>query len=212
MKFSISLEQRNFLNQKGYIPFYELLSSQELKTLNDALQSKKLTGKHDLWRENDSVKQIVFSRRLVNLVYELTNKKPLRIAFDHYLPEKSKGLLDTDKKSSVEEFFENSVSLQERVSINPLVGMFMLVLNTEASQDEETGITAGGGYFILPTSAFSFDELSLNPNQRLFLIGYGDSHSQYLYEERDPEVHFLKTLGYVFGDRLNDRLHPILFR
>lgn len=212
MKFSISLEQRNFLNQKGYIPFYALLSSLELKTLNDALQSKKLNAKHDLWRENDTIKQIVFSRRLVNLVYELTNTKPLRIAFDHYLPEKSKSMLDVEKKTSVEEFFENPIPLQDRISINPLVGMFLLILNTDADINEETTVTAGGGYFILPTTTFSLDELSLTPNQRLFLIGYGDSHSQYLYEIRDPEVHFLKTLGYVFGDKLNDHVHPILFR
>lgn len=212
MKFSISLDQRFFLNQKGYIPFYALLSNQELKTLNDALQSKNPAGNHDLWRENDSIKQIVFSRRLVNLVYELTNTKPLRIAFDHYLPEKSKSKLDAEKKTSVEEFFENSTPLQERMSINPLVGMFLLILNTDGEINEETTVTAGGGYFILPTTTFSIDELSLTPNQRLFLIGYGDSHSQYLYEIRDPDVHFLKNLGYVFGDRLNDNLHPILFR
>jgi hypothetical protein len=212
MKFSISLDQRYFLNQKGYIPFYALLSNQELKTLNDALQSKKLAGKHDLWRENDAIKQIVFSRRLVNLVYELTNTKPLRIAFDHYLPEKSKSMLDVEKKTSVEEFFENPIPLQDRMSINPLVGMFLLILNTDGEINEETTVAAGGGYFILPTTTFSLDELSLTPNQRLFLIGYGDSHSQYLYELRDPDVHFLKTLGYVFGDRLNDNLHPILFR
>lgn len=212
MKFSISLEQRYFLNQKGYIPFYALLSSLELKTLNDALQSKNLTTKHDLWRENESVKQIVFSRRLANLVYELTNTKPLRIAFDHYLPEKTKGLLDTEKKSPVETFFESQVPLQDRSSINPLVGMFLLVLNTDADVNEETSVTAGGGYFILPTTTFSLDELSLTPNQRYFLIAYGDSHSQYLFEMRDPDVHFLKTLDYVFGDKLNDHKHPILFR
>lgn len=212
MKFSISLDQRYFLNQKGYIPFYALLSNQELKTLNDALQSKKLAGNHDLWRENDAIKQIVFSRRLVNLVYELTNTKPLRIAFDHYLPEKSKSMLDVEKKTSVEKFFENPIPLQDRISINPLVGMFLLILNTDGEINEEMTVTAGGGYFILPTTTFSLDELSLTPNQRLFLIGYGDSHSQYLYEIRDPDVHFLKNFGYVFGDRLNDNLHPILFR
>lgn len=212
MKFSISLDQRNFLNQKGYIPFYALLSNQELKTLNDALPSKKLVSLRDLWRENDAIKQIVFSRRLVNLVYEMTNTKPLRIAFDHYLPEKSKSRLETEKKSSSEAFFEVLEPVQDRNSINPLVGMFLLILSTDENLNEETGITAGGGYFILPTTTISLDELSLTPNQRLFLIGYGDSHSQYLYEERDPEVHHLKTLGYVFGDKLNDHMHPILFR
>lgn len=197
MKFSISLEQRNFLNQKGYIPFYELLSAQELKTLNGALQGQK----HDIWRENDSVKKIVFSRRLVNLVYELTNKKPIRLAFDHYLPEKPRGLLNTEKASPVEEFFENEIPLQEQISINPLVGMFLLTL---------TGDSAGNGYFVLPGTIFPLNELSAS--ERYFLIGYGDSHSQYLYETRDRDVHFLKTLGYVFGDRLNDNLHPILLR
>lgn len=204
MKFSISLEQRNFLNQKGYIPFYELLSASELKTLNDALLSKDLTAHHDLWRENEAIKKIVFSRRLVNLVYELTSKKPIRLGFDHYLPAKKQGLLEEETKSPIEKFFEGTLPLQDQLSINPIIGMFLFLLNEEGE--------APTGYFILPGTVFSLDELSLANDQRYFLIGYGDSYSQYLYETRDPEVHFLKPLGYVFGDRLNDNLHPILFR
>jgi hypothetical protein len=49
-------------------------------------------------------------------------------------------------------------------------------------------------------------------NSRFLLMGYGDSYSQYLHVPNDPQGHYLKSIGYVFGDHLNDSLHPLLLR
>lgn len=190
MKFSISLDQRTFLNKKGYVPFFHLLSSLELKILNEgidqALKQDQGNGR-DLWRLSDSVKKIVFSKRLVDLVYQLVEKKPLRLAFDQYIS-------------------DSASVLENRSSVSPLVGSLLIVLNGNESVGE------GGGYFILPAADVTLEDFQFSPEQRFLLIGYGNIYSQYLYQPLDPHVHFLKKLGYVFGDRLNNALHPILLR
>lgn len=183
MKFSISLEQRNYLHSTSYISFYNLLNATELSLVKGSLHKEK--GR-DVWRSHSTLKPLIFSKRLVNLVFELTLKKPIRYAFDLYV---------TEKEDLKEIFGEEP--LQNRMAINPLLGMYLINLQTAL------------GYFILPTATFPYAILEPGP---YFLIGYGDKHSQYLYEIRDPNAHFLKSLGYVFGDRLNDNLHPILLR
>lgn len=188
MKFTISLDQRNYLHNTGYIPFYDLLNAAELKILSE-LPTKK---QRDLWRTQAPLKQIVFSKRLAELVFELTQKKPLRLAYDQYIPER----LHYEEQDPLKEIF-GSEPLQNRTSISSLIGALLIGIKTSES------------YFILPTCAFPYESLEPHP---FFMIAYGDSHSQYLYETRDPENHYLKSLGYVFGDHLKDNLHPILLR
>lgn len=198
MKFSISLEQRNYLQKNGFIPFYELLNEGEIKRL-DLIFQKKIDVFRDLWRSYEELKPIVFSKRLVDLAYELIQKKPLRFAFDRFIPGKKTTL--TGGETPLKDYFgENSI--EERSCLRPLVGMFVILL-----EDEEE-MPKGSGYFILPQSKFPFLELS----KKILLIAYTDQYGQYFYETKDPDVHYLKNLGYVFGDRLNDQLHPILLR
>lgn len=204
MKFSISLEQRAYLNKKGYVPFHQLLSDAEIDFLiegiEEALKETKFKGR-DLWRLSNSVKKIVFSKRLVDVVYQLTETKPLRLAFDQYILEKGTAPLMS--------YFEEGVSVQEKSCISSLVGLFLIVLNGKEGPNQ---LGKGGGYFIASTTSLSPDTFLLDPDQRIFIIGYGDLYSRYLHVPNDPHVHFLKNLGLVFGDRLSDSLHPILLR
>jgi hypothetical protein len=180
MKFAISQEQREFFRTNGWISFADLLDPKELAILNTIklLNRKKspFDQGRDLWRKDDDVKKIVQSKRLVSLAFELIQKKPIRLAFDQWIPEKCQ-------------------ELNEHSCINNLLGTFVISL-------EE-----GSGSFYLPATPLPNFE-----NGPFLMIAYCDKYSQYLYEERDPQVHFLKSLGYVFGDRLSDRLHPILLR
>ena len=200
MKFSISLDQRNHLHTNGFITFYDLLSEKEVNSLQLGLAESVKNPKQtrDLWRSNQLIKQIVCSRRLVNLAFQLIQKKPIRLAFDQYLPEQKENFRDqTQSKWSCSQYFGTDFCF----SVSSLVGMLLLSLNSE---------NKGEGYFILPSTPF--EKLPLTPNQSYFLICYCDMHSQYLLENKDPETHFLKSIGYVFGDKLNDREHPILLR
>lgn len=56
------------------------------------------------------------------------------------------------------------------------------------------------------------ETLPLKPNERYFVIGWADEKAQYMLEPKDPHTHELKKLGYVFGDRLQEKWHPTLIR
>lgn len=199
MKFTISLDQRDYFRKNGFIPFKELLKTSEIEALTRALKKASLTKGRDLWRLNEDVKKVVFSKRLIELAYDILQKKPLRIAFDQLLE-------SSQYEKQVTDFSTDLASLQDLSCISNLEGFFLISLKTSVQLELE----AGDGYFILPSTSLSL--LKLPDASHFFLIAFGSKFSQYLYEERDPQLHFLKSLGYVFGDKLNDRLHPILLR
>lgn len=184
MKFALSQEQRDFFRKNGWVSFADILDSKELDSLNGGIGAalkpaprKSLFQQgRDLWRKEERIKKIAQSRRLIDLAFELIQKKPIRLAFDQWIP-------------------ENSKDLNEHSSINNMLGMFII------------NLTDGSASFYLPSTPLPNFE-----NSTYLMVAYCDKYSQYLFEERDPQVHFLKSLGYVFGDRLNDQLHPILLR
>lgn len=218
MKFAISLEQRDHLRKRGIVPFSGLLTPLELERLNEGIEEvladlKKARGsdlspfERDLWRRSDKVKKIVFSRRLAELAFELLQKKPLRLAFDQLFPEKDL----YSGGASMASFYGDQLSLQAHSCIKGLLGAFFLCVKHRPPLSG-LSMEPGDGFFLLPSTPISLELLEGASECRFFAIGYADFFSQYLHELRDPGVHFLKSLGYVFGDRLNDRLHPILLR
>ncbi|QLH36192.1 MAG: hypothetical protein HWD61_08680 [Parachlamydiaceae bacterium] len=44
------------------------------------------------------------------------------------------------------------------------------------------------------------------------LLAFADFRTVYILNENDPHTHTLKHLGYVFGDKLSDKLNPIVYR
>lgn len=218
MKFAISLEQKDYLKKNGFIPFSDLLTKDELITLNQGIDEalnarlqKNASNKdlfacgHDLFRDSPLVKRIVTSKKLVGLIYELVGKKPIRLAFDQLLPE------HTPYSKAIDAFSETA-TFQEMSGISNLQGIFLISIKTFPGLSKETALLPASGYFILPSHPFPFLTKAPSDHHRFFLIGYGEAYSQYLYEPKDPQNHYLKSLGYVFGDKLNDREHPILFR
>jgi hypothetical protein len=211
MKFSISSEQRDYFTKHRFIPFSHLLNEGELSDLNQAIDAvlesaPKGFALRDLWRSNPQIKKIVCSKRLLQLAFELIQKKPLRLAFDQLIMEA--------RKSSNEVQILEQGSFQDISCINNLQGLFILCIRDNESKEnaELFEFHAGDGVFITPDAPFPFDTLTPSPHKRYLIIAYGSNYSQYLFEERDPYCHFLKNLGYVFGDKLNDRLHPLLLR
>lgn len=208
MKFSSNLEQRDFFNKNGYVSFEGLLNPQELEILNRAVdqftpQEKEKLESRDLFRRNEAVKKIVCGSKLVRLAYEFLQKKPLRLVFDQLVMEK-RGKNTQQRKET----------FQEVCCLGGLEGVFLICIQSPMRKDESFpyDLTPGNGFLVSPTVPYPFFQLTPSEDHRFLLIGYGGTYSQYLYEPRDPHCHYLKTLGYVFGDRLNDRDHPILLR
>lgn len=216
MKFAISLDQRDHLRKSGFIPFLKLLKQEELVLLNEGIEhvldreKKKTTSfsflGRDLWRQSTEVKRVVFSKRLAELAFDLLQKKPLRLAFDRFLFKE-----DCKEGPTASELYGDGLSLQAHSSMTNLLGVFFLCLGKRVSFDTWS-LEAGDGFFAVSSTAIPEELLKAIQESQFFAIGYVDTFSQYLHEDRDLEVHFLKSLGYVFGDKLNDQLHPILLR
>lgn len=209
MKFSVSLEQKDFLRKNGYIAFLSLINPQEINDANReidrlaneikkrATASEILHQQSDLFRKSNNLKKIVYSKRLTHLVFELLQKKPLRLAFDRVID----GNLTPELQIA-------SLSLNEFSGISPILGAYLICLKSSEGQ----AWIPGEGLFLLPESNLKWLEEGFKKEDRFLLIGFTDQYGQYLYQEKDPWNHSLKSLGYVFGDRLHDNLHPLLLR
>ena len=71
---------------------------------------------------------------------------------------------------------------------------------------------AGNAVFFTPELPIDFSKLITDDSHRYLLITYTHSTAIYYMEENDPQTHVPKSLGYVFGDRLNDKFNPIIYR
>lgn len=58
---------------------------------------------------------------------------------------------------------------------------------------------------------FFTPQASLPPFETALFISYTEPKTLYIYNPEDPHTHFLKTLGYSFGDCLKESTHPLLY-
>lgn len=211
MKFSSSTEQRDYFAKNRFVAFEGLFKPEELQVLNQVIDGLPKTNRgRDIFREDPAVKKVIFSRRLVELAFDLLQKKPIRFAFDQVLFEKPAF------QKNQQEPLEPPKTFLDLSCVRPLECVFLICIQSAVFAEPETSPTTafalepGSGILARPDVIFPFMNFSPSPSRRYLMIAYGNSHSQYLYEPQDPGCHFLKSLGYVFGDRLNEKLHPTL--
>ncbi|KAF3362834.1 hypothetical protein PHSC3_000576 [Chlamydiales bacterium STE3] len=228
MKFSLEYLQRDFYRKNKALELEGLLPSQRLAQLQEGIQDISLdllpknqsafsqksyfSKARDLWRGNAKVKKIVTSHNLVELAYQLTSEKPIRLAFDQLLP-----ALETSKDPTDYPSFYKKETVQKLSAIQELLSLLIICVEGEGrapdfAASDPFPSTPGNGVYLSPEYEIDFQKLYSRKNQTFLLIGYAKKISQYFRIEEDPQVHELKKLGYVFGDKLNDSVHPILLR
>jgi len=182
MKYHISREQHFFFEKNHFIEFEELLTDQEHTQLLRGIASRS-NERYNLSHKSQEVQKIAYLPRLARLAAELTGKRQMRFGFDR--------LIDVPLQEG---------TLQEKSCINPLTCALLYSLDS----------AIGHGIFFLPSVPFS--TLPQSTTSRYFLIAWADPRAQYLFHEEDPFTHELKQHGYVFGDRLLEKWHPIIIR
>ncbi|MGK5593927.1 MAG: hypothetical protein ACSNEK_01035 [Parachlamydiaceae bacterium] len=228
MKFSLEYLQRDFYRKNKAIELEGLLSSQLLASLQEGIQDASLeilprnktsfsqkdyfSKGRDLWRINAKIKKVVTNYGLAELVFQLSSEKPIRLAFDQLLPS-----LETSKDPSDYPSLYKKEIVQKLSAIQELLAVLIICVSGEgAAPDFADGdpfpSSPGNGVYLSPEYLIDFQKLYSRRNQIFFLVGYTKQRSQYFRVDEDPQGHELKKLGYVFGDRLNDSLHPILLR
>jgi hypothetical protein len=204
MKYLITADQKVYFDNHNTIEFENLLSEKELATL----QRLKTTSLRDISRGKPEIQKIILASRFAQIAAELTSKKRLRFGYDqvYELPMNAPSHLKT---------------LQEISTISPLACAFTICLEGESgkipnNQDiysfDPFAQKPGNVTFFLPSCPWDFEALSQRVKQKFLLVTYADPRALYIYQEQDPYTHTLKQFGYVFGDRLNEKWHPMLFR
>jgi hypothetical protein len=185
MRYHVSDEQKDFFQKWGFIDFEELLSEEDITTLN--LQEGFCP------RADARVEKIVYSQSLFQICRQLVDKRVLRFAFDRVVTS-----LDMPSRS-----------LQELSSIRPLLIACMVGLKGGRECHEEFYPFPKPSVvrFFLPSCRWTAEHVD---GEKGYLITWAEPLSLYYFSENDPYTHELKKRGYVFGDRVGEPWHPLM--
>lgn len=199
------------------------------RKIKDQSDDQLFLAGHDLWRSQDFIKKIVTQRLLAEIASELIERKPLRLGYDQFFlcpTQTYQGLV----ASPLINFLQQQPTIKEISCINRILCGVMLcltgakgkdILDVSHMEDPQSllippvnlfSTVSGNGVFFHPDARIDFQELLKHPGQNYLMIIYTQAVAQYMLQEADPHTHDLKRLGYVFGDRLTDKLNPIVYR
>lgn len=183
----------------------------------------------DLWRYQTELRKIVFQTKLAEIASQLIDKKPLRIGYDQLFPARYQQASFLPQKTLLKPvytpFLEQITTLE---TISCIQGVLCGVMIALTSPDEEPqspvneeshekkvdvfSFTKGNAIFFHPETRIDLSAFNSHPGQRYYMIVYAQPTSFYQLQPADPQTHDLKQLGYIFNDRLSDKMHPIIYR
>lgn len=221
MHFAITGEHRHFFSQNGWLICEGLLSgkvqaklAQSLKAiLSNKVQSvpfglqsmgeQAYSEGRDLWRASDMVKKVVLDRSLAEIMAELIDERSLRLGYDQLIP------------AFVPQALTN-LSLHETTAIQGVVGGVILCIQGADAGGADSGLgellaNAGQAIFFGPHLPLPFERLACHHGAHYLMVVYVNGRAVYRHEGRDTHPYALKQLGYHYGDKLLERLHPTVY-
>jgi hypothetical protein len=240
MKFATAKEHRDFFQKHGWIEFDGFISDEQLALANQAidqvlaerlkissdrlglLSSEKffLEGR-DLWRSNQTLRKLAVQPRFVEISSDLIEKKPLRLGYDQLLPGYIKSEFLAPAQQVYSHFLEQTANLEDVSCLKGVVCGLILALGGKQERVPEKissdGINIfpsqpGRVIFFKPNLLVNWNDLYNHAGQRFYMIVYTQAFAYYQLQPKDPHTHSLKRIGYVFNDKLNDKLNPIVYR
>ena len=239
MKFAINNEHRKFFQKNGWVEFKDFVSSDQIVAMNQeidhvladrlgvtpeklktVLSDEAFSKGHDLWRGSPLLSKYTLLPRFAEIATELLEKKPLRLGYDQLFPPLE--LTQRFHPSVYSAFLNQEASLESTCCLTGVACGLIFTLGEEpppAEESKSNGEAAtifsrskGHAVFFLPSLTIQWNAISIAPQQRYYLIVYTHRLSLYTLQPADPHTHWLKQLGYVFNEKLRDRLHPIVYR
>ncbi len=194
MQTHLTAQQIRHYSQFGWIEFEEFLTKERTAELRSSVQqtlahrNKKSVPTpedyyqigRDLWRNNSPLKKLFCSKNFSTSVSSLSNKTPLLLACDQWIPEGHT---------------LSPLNMEAHLSFQDLVCGALLALDGEK---------AGHVRFFHPDRLPPFEECGQ------ILIAYGNLQTVYIHNPKDPSSSQFKELGYNYGDRLNTKIHPLI--
>jgi hypothetical protein len=217
MKFCLTKEHRRHFDEKGYIEFEGIIDEKTLAKIRQgigaALEERKNLKSpvaiytRDLWSSTATLGAWIKKSSLAEIASELFYQNTLRFGFDQFI---------TSETNFISE--KGPTSLQELCSLQTLTGAFLVCLEEPKqplSDLEPMSLPkkAGNGtFFAIDKPLLTSDMLATASDGKYLLIGFSTAITVYIANPRDPGNLSLRELGYNFGDKLQDKTHPILFR
>ena len=224
MRFALNRDHKDFYAKSGFIEFQKLLSAEAVEALSQEISQVLAARLHtskpypfeknqkeiflagfDLWRESPLIKKTLFKTAFSHIASELFQTPFLRVGYDQYI----------DTRDGSHPPFHSTCSFNSFSCAHPLAGVMILSLSTPIKpsynpQDCPIPSEEGSCIFLSPEIPVSWDLLFSQKDARLLIFTFGVKTTFYRLHKQDPQTHAWKRLGYVFGDLLNDALHPIL--
>lgn len=185
---------------------------------------KIMAAGRDLWRCSPAIQQLASRSTLAHIAEELMLCSPVRLGYDQlfaFPPSSSDEDLASHSVSGYLSLGRAPLTFKEISCIQGIFGGLMICLiapDKAVAPSDDPGPTpfshtAGNGVFFSADLALVWPQLfAARPGARYLLIAYCEERSVYVQMEDDPNRHALRELGFTFGDRLNERSHPILKR
>lgn len=237
VQFALAAEHLRFFRQHHWIEFSDLIEPRTVKELlqqallvrfqstqtafNDLSSEQLFIQGRDLWRESPQLKKSLLDHRLASIAMELLDLPELRLGYTQLLP-KHKEARISESSSLLLQSLQRSYPLEIRSSFQGVRCGLILCLEDAATPQPETSSPAnifalpkqaGHGVYVDPTLALKFQlEQQKGLNQSYMLIVFVDPLAQYVHNPLDSHVYYLKQLGYTYGDRLKNSLHPLFKR
>lgn len=185
---------------------------------------KKFLAGRDLWRNDMAIRKTVTNHNFLETVATLTDQSILRMGYDQYIPTMASDSQKLDENYTG--LFNRQCTVEMISCLQGIVAGAIILLKGEPQLTEQTEQaeqaepvdqsilpSKPGNVVIFGAQAdLDFSQLLKSYNQEYLLVTFTERKSVYVYREADPNTHFLKNLGYNLSDRLNDRLHPIVYR
>ncbi|NGX58057.1 MAG: hypothetical protein K940chlam3_00958 [Chlamydiae bacterium] len=228
MKFIADSEHLRYFSEHKTIEFDDLISPVRLDEINDEIDqvlSKRTGAKkslvnsfppaeiypyaRDLWQDSDIIKKFDCQNRFAELILSLIDSRKFILGFDQLLVPEPESKMDM--ASYYSSAFPKPGILEELSCVHGIHCSLIICLQGETS--EPLGFFPqypGSVTVVSPEMEFDFGQLEHNHHQRFLLVTYAQPDAMYLYREGDPNTHFCKNLGYVFGDKLFQKGHPYL--
>lgn len=231
MKFNLEKEHSHFFSENGFIILEGLFEGKSLASSKSAVKHSLarrlkqstlgiestspetlfLEGR-DLWKDEPELFPVIKRRSLNEVVYELMHEKPFRLALTDYLPsyDDRNGTLSFP---ILNKLTERPFSLTEMSSIQGMIGGVIVCLESEEEDANAFLPTkAGQGLFFTAERSIDLSSLRSEVKRSYLLVAYAKEAAVYVRQVEDFHAHSLKKYGYVYGDKLLHKHHPLLFR
>jgi hypothetical protein len=191
----LSLQQRNYFVKNGFLELEGYASEEMCKSIISELKFGR-----DSWRSSPLLKTFLTSRQIGKIISSLTQSSPFRLACDHYFKPGTSIELESTKDMLCIQGILCSAFL--RLDSSPLS------FGLKASPLGLTPFPQSKGNLLLVKPDLLLQLPS--PNLPLYMFSYASVSSVYFNNSKDQFKDSYKQLGYDYGDRLKNELHPLL--